>query len=67
MSSIEASTIPETLNKDQLPQGHWRIIGHPSTSPDLAPNPAASTRGIFLPTVALLGMAYLILRLTLLH
>ncbi|KAL0918151.1 hypothetical protein M5K25_010143 [Dendrobium thyrsiflorum] len=36
--------------EDQLPQGHWCIIGHPSTSPNLAPNPAASTRGIFLPT-----------------
>ncbi|KAL0908086.1 hypothetical protein M5K25_022556 [Dendrobium thyrsiflorum] len=53
--------------EDQLPQGHWRIIGHPSTSPDLAPNPATSIRGFFLPTVALLGVAYLILRLTLLH
>ncbi|KAL0905027.1 hypothetical protein M5K25_027199 [Dendrobium thyrsiflorum] len=36
--------------EDQLPQGHWRIIGHPSTSPNLAPNPAASTRSFFLPT-----------------
>ncbi|KAL0905026.1 hypothetical protein M5K25_011391 [Dendrobium thyrsiflorum] len=53
--------------EDQLPQGHWRIIGHPSTSPNLAPNPAASTRSFFLPTVALLGVAYLLLRLTLLH
>ncbi|KAL0911104.1 hypothetical protein M5K25_017392 [Dendrobium thyrsiflorum] len=53
--------------EDQLPQGHWCIIGRPSLSPNLAPNPAASTRGFFLPTVALLGVAYLILRLTLLH
>ncbi|KAL0907005.1 hypothetical protein M5K25_025540 [Dendrobium thyrsiflorum] len=37
--------------EDQLPQGHWRIIGHPSTSPDLAPNPATSTRSFFLPTI----------------
>ncbi|KAL0918275.1 hypothetical protein M5K25_010274 [Dendrobium thyrsiflorum] len=42
--------------EDQLPQGHWRIIGHPSTSPDLAPNPATSTRGFFLPTFAVLNI-----------
>ncbi|KAL0915445.1 hypothetical protein M5K25_015863 [Dendrobium thyrsiflorum] len=53
--------------EDQLPQGPWCIIGRPSRSPNLAPNPAASTRGFFLPTVALLGVAYLILRLTLLQ
>ncbi|KAL0919008.1 hypothetical protein M5K25_011072 [Dendrobium thyrsiflorum] len=37
--------------EDQLPQGHWCIIDRPSISPSLAPNPAASTRGFFFPTV----------------
>ncbi|KAL0912489.1 hypothetical protein M5K25_018462 [Dendrobium thyrsiflorum] len=37
--------------EDQIPQGRWYIISHPSTSPDLDPAPATTTtRGVLLPT-----------------
>ncbi|KAL0923290.1 hypothetical protein M5K25_007341 [Dendrobium thyrsiflorum] len=43
--------------EDQIPQGRWYIISRPSTSPDLDPTPATTTRGILLPTIALLIVA----------
>ncbi|KAL0905025.1 hypothetical protein M5K25_027196 [Dendrobium thyrsiflorum] len=53
--------------EDRIPQGRWYIIGRPSTPSNLAPNPATTTRGILLPTVALLIVAYILLRFTLLQ
>ncbi|KAL0928276.1 hypothetical protein M5K25_000148 [Dendrobium thyrsiflorum] len=31
--------------EDRIPQGRWYLIGRPSTPPNLAPNPATTTRG----------------------
>ncbi|KAL0918242.1 hypothetical protein M5K25_010240 [Dendrobium thyrsiflorum] len=36
--------------EDRIPQGRWYLIGHPSTPPNLAPNPATTTRGVLLST-----------------
>ncbi|KAL0921544.1 hypothetical protein M5K25_008627 [Dendrobium thyrsiflorum] len=36
--------------EDRIPQGRWYLIGRPSTPPNLAPNPATTTRGILLST-----------------
>ncbi|KAL0922505.1 hypothetical protein M5K25_006495 [Dendrobium thyrsiflorum] len=53
--------------EDRIPQGRWYIIGRSSTPLNLAPNPATTTRGILLPTVALLIVACILLRYTLLQ
>ncbi|KAL0915307.1 hypothetical protein M5K25_015715 [Dendrobium thyrsiflorum] len=53
--------------EDRIPQGRWYLIGRPSTPPNLAPNPATTTRGILLSTVALLIVACILLRYTLLQ
>ncbi|KAL0918129.1 hypothetical protein M5K25_010120 [Dendrobium thyrsiflorum] len=53
--------------EDQILQGRWYIIGRPSTSPNLAPNPATTTRGILLSTIALLLVACILLHYTLLQ
>ncbi|KAL0905608.1 hypothetical protein M5K25_024041 [Dendrobium thyrsiflorum] len=49
------------------PPGHWYIINRPSISPDLATSSATTTRGVLLLSMALLIVACLLLRQTILQ